>query len=106
MGKNDYRESRVVDYKNKGDSLRQKPRRLFPGLSLPWVTEVHGNRTHLGQPSLPHTGFEEWKSAFWGISGCFGVFDGLVEITGEGGRVISPFSFLLWGVSATYGSSW
>jgi hypothetical protein len=22
------------------------------------MAEVHGNRTHLGQPSLPHTGFE------------------------------------------------
>ena len=22
------------------------------------LAEVHGNRTHLGQPSLPHTGFE------------------------------------------------
>jgi len=64
MGKNDYLESRVVDCKNKGDSLRQKPRRFFPGLSLPWVAEVHGNRTHLRQRSLPHTGSEVRSNPF------------------------------------------
>lgn len=72
MGKNDYRESRVVNYKNKGDSLRQKPRRSFPGLSLPWVAEVHGNRTQLREPHCPTPDLKSGKVLF-------GVFLGVSE---------------------------
>ncbi len=37
-----------------GNSLTE----CYAGFYLKGVAEVYGNRTHLGQPSLPHTGFE------------------------------------------------
>jgi len=43
---------------SKSHSGHEKRVKVYASTLCKPVAEVHGNRTHLGQPSLPHTGFE------------------------------------------------